>query len=124
MGLCLLPISHPPATRNPLWDLPYGANSQGVFGACPPELLHQWLLGIAKYAIVFTWALVKDCARTQGKQFNTFTAELDRRISCFNGVRHADPHLPKKQFRTGVFELLSYLEAKEYRALLLYQVYF
>jgi hypothetical protein len=30
------------------WDLPFGANPHGVFGATPPEMLHQYDLGLLK----------------------------------------------------------------------------
>ena len=60
-------------------------------------VLHQWQLCIMKYAVTFTWALVKFCsARKRGRSFTPFCAELDRRVSELDGVRHADTSLPKK----------------------------
>ena len=30
------------------WDLPYGSNPHGVYGATPPEILHQYDLGLLR----------------------------------------------------------------------------
>ena len=30
------------------WDLPYGSNPHGVYGATPPEMLHQYDLGLLR----------------------------------------------------------------------------
>ena len=30
------------------WDRPFGANRHGVYGATPPEILHQYDLGLLK----------------------------------------------------------------------------
>ena len=42
------------------WDLPYGSNHQGIYGATPPELLHQYDLGILKHAHTCFLAMVKN----------------------------------------------------------------
>lgn len=104
---------------NPLWELPMGSNLQGIYAATPPELLHQYGLGIEKRAFEFTWELMKqiDQANHRGPAKNK--EELDRRISAFN-TRHADAEMPRYKFGAGVHKL-AYVSASEYRALM-YQV--
>jgi len=103
--------------RNPLWDLPYGANPRGVYGACPPEVLHQYLMGIMKYAYVFTWNKIDGSSPSTGKGKSATATRVDERFKLFDD-RHVDPELPRRKFRKGVYEL-PYLEGKDYRALLL-----
>lgn len=44
---------------NPLWDIPLGEQRDGIFSAVPPELLHQYGLGMEKYCFEYTWAFIK-----------------------------------------------------------------
>lgn len=44
---------------NPLWDIPMGEQRDGIFSAVPPELLHQYGLGMEKYCFEYTWAFIK-----------------------------------------------------------------
>ena len=44
---------------NPLWDIPLGEQKDGIFSAVPPELLHQYGLGMEKYCFEYTWAFIK-----------------------------------------------------------------
>jgi hypothetical protein len=104
-------------TYNPLWDIPFGANPRGIYGACPPELLHQYLLGIMKNAYTWTWAVINAQHPVRGSGMSTTACQVDDRFKQFE-TRHVDPELPVKRFRKGVLKL-PYLEGKEYRALLL-----
>jgi len=105
------------ARYNPLWDLPYGDNPRGIFSACPPELLHQYLLGIMKYAYKFTWAHIDSLSPGGGKRMSARACRVDDRFKLFD-VRHVDPELPRTRFRRGARKLAK-LEGKDYRALLL-----
>jgi hypothetical protein len=105
------------ANLNPLWDLPYGANPAGIYGACPPELLHQYQLGIMKYAYQFTWARINGSSPVAGTAKTATAMRVDDRFKGF-ADRHADPELPRNKFRKGVYDL-PYLQGKEYRALLM-----
>ena len=105
------------AKQNPLWDLPYGANPRGLFGACPPELLHQYLLGMMKYAYKFTWNLIESYSPSAGSAMSATACRVDQRFKWFN-TRHVDPELPRIRFRKGARELKK-LEGKDYRALVL-----
>jgi len=104
------------ALYNPLWDLPYGANPRGLYGACPPELLHQYLLGMMKYAYKHTWHLIESYS-PGGSDMSSRAVRVDQRFKWFN-VRHVDPELPNIAFRKGAFKLKK-LEGKDYRALVL-----
>ena len=101
------------AVYNPLWFLPYGASLGGVFSGCPPELLHQFLLGLMKYAFEFTWALV-DTYQRVSKTFN-------ERFQAFNGRLESDPTLFYKHYSAGT-QTLNGIEAKEYLGLLLQSI--
>ena len=105
------------AFRNALWKLPYGDSVQGIFGATPPELLHQYGLGIEKNAVQHTWELVAQACAKRGGQFDLPKQLLDSRFAAFN-YRHADPEKPKFRFAVGTFEL-AFLTSKEYSAIVL-----
>lgn len=101
---------------NPLWDIPYGHNVHGIFGSTPPELLHQWGLGIEKYAFTYIWDLIEKNAKEANKRPTSTIAKLDQRIATFNN-RHSDATMPRKKFPIGAYKL-PYLQATEYRALM------
>jgi hypothetical protein len=105
------------AQDNPLWDLPFGANPHGIYGACPPELLHQYQLGIMKYAYRMTWCKINGKSPKAGTTKSATAMRVDDRFKVF-ADRHVDPELPRNKFRKGVFELAN-LQGKEYRALLM-----
>ena len=46
--------------RPATWDLPFGSNVYGIYGATPPEMLHQYDLGLLRT----TW----ECKFTTQKQ--------------------------------------------------------
>jgi hypothetical protein len=102
---------HP--TPNALWDIPLGSNPQGINGACPPELLHQYGLGMEKYTIQYIWKMVEEGCSTAK------ALELESRFQRFN-VRHADNSMPRDRFVAGTRNL-AYVSAREYRAMC-YQV--
>lgn len=103
--------------RNALWKLPFGDSVQGIFGATPPELLHQYGLGIEKNAVQHTWELVAQACTNRGGQFDLPKQLLDSRFAAFN-YRHADPEKPKFRFAVGTYEL-AFLTSKEYSAIVL-----
>jgi len=105
------------AGQNTLWNLPYGANKAGIYGACPPELLHQYLLGIMKYAYQFTCEIIDGKSPPAGTAKSATAARVDARFKIFSD-RHVDPELPRLRFTRGAMHL-PYLEGKDYRALLL-----
>ena len=96
--------------------MPYGDSIQGIFGACPPELLHQYGLGVEKKAFDHTWDCVANAAKTKGVRFDGPKQQLDARFADFN-VRHADAEMPHFAFYGGTYEL-PYLMSKEYTALI------
>ena len=102
-----------------LWNLPYGDSIQGIFGATPVELLHQFGLGLEKKAFDHTWDCVAEAAEIRGSRFDGPKQQLDARFADFN-VRHADTEMPRNAFYGGTYEL-PYLMSKEYTALM-YQV--
>ena len=106
-------------TYNPLWDLPYGDNLMGIYGATPPELLHQYGLGIEMYAFKFVWEMLSRHAAEEGRAPGTYDQRLDERFMAFC-TRHADADMPRFSFTTGT-KKLPYLTSGEYRALM-YQV--
>ena len=110
------------AVRNTLWKLPYGDSVQGIFGATPPELLHQYGLGIEKNAVHHTWELVATTCTARGGRFDLPKQLLDARFAAFN-YRHVDPEKPKFRFPKGTYEL-AYLTSKEYSAIVLQVIYF
>ena len=104
-------------TYNPLWDLPYGDNSMGIFGATPPELLHQYGLGVEMYAFKFVWEMLsRYAAEEEGRAPGAFDQRLDDRFMAFS-TRHADADMPRFGFTTGT-KKLPYLTSGEYRALM------
>jgi hypothetical protein len=112
--------------RNPLWQVPFGANLMGTHGATPPELLHQWQLGMMKYAWEFVWLIVAH-GRTEvsqesrsAKRTHPRQLELDTRFKHIN-ARHADPDLPRKTFDDGGKEL-NRIEGTHYRALMFHLI--
>ena len=104
------------AWKNTLWRIPYGDSAQGIFGATPPELLHQYGLGIEKKAFDHTWKLVADTATRRRVRLDGPKQALDSRFAMFN-CRHADPELPRAHFGSGTYQL-SFLTSKEYTALI------
>jgi hypothetical protein len=104
---------------NPLWDLPYGDSPAGIFGATPFELLHQYGLGIEKYAFNFTWETIACSTARRGLAAESMRQRLDARLAQFN-TRHADSEMPRNRFSNGAYQL-SFLTSSEYRALM-YQV--
>lgn len=111
---------------NPLWDIPLGVGLGGIYSAVPPELLHQYGLGMEKYCFDFTWVLIALFNGGDQNQLSGATPsknakidELDRRISLFY-TRHSDLSMPRNSFQAGSYKL-PYLQSNEYRALL-YQV--
>ena len=101
---------------NPLWDIPYGHNVHGVFEATPPELLHQWCLGIEKYAFQFVRGLIEKIAKESKRIPTSIVDKLDWHIASFNNG-HSDATMPMKRFPIGAYKL-PYLQATEYHALI------
>ncbi len=104
---------------NRLRKLPFGANPLGLNGACPPELLHMYGLGMEKKAFSYGMELVVRGGVITSNVRGSVKQAIDSRFVAFN-CRHADVDMPHDRFRAGVYEL-SFLTSKEYRALL-YQV--
>lgn len=102
--------------RNTLWDLPYGDNLQGIFGACPPELLHQYGLGIEKRCFQHTWDAIRDSAKERKVGFDRMKRQFDARFADFQ-TRHVDSEMPRFHFASGTYEL-SYMTSSEYTALI------
>lgn len=109
----------------------------GIYGATPPELLHQYGLGVEMYAFKFVWEMLSRHAAEEGKAVNAFDQRLDERFMAFC-TRHSDADMPRYvyisqdvsylsnplivrlcrfSFTTGT-KKLPYLTSGEYRALM------
>ena len=106
-------------SENVLRKLPLGANPQGLNGACPPEMLHQYGLGIEKKAFHYAMEIVTRLGVMTNKVSSVAKHAFDHRFVTFN-CRHSDVEMPKHRSRAGAYKL-SFLSAKKYKALL-YQV--
>ena len=107
------------AVYNPWWDAPFGANHMGVHGATPPDVLHQWQLGIMKYTWEYIWEYIKD-KDVHGKGRSSAKSAFNSRFADIN-TRHHDPMLPRKAFPKGRDGLLR-VEGKDYRALMFHSI--
>jgi hypothetical protein len=67
--------------RNALYDLPYGARDGGVFAACPPELLHQYGLGVEAKAFKYTWKVVEKATKERKAKWGPTKLAFDRRYA-------------------------------------------
>ena len=99
------------AMENPLWYIPWRASKGGVFSGCPPEIMHQFELGLMKSAFKWIWEFVKDRSK------NLF----NQRFIQFNGRRECDPMLHFVHYTAGTKDL-SGTEAKEYLGLILQSI--
>ena len=52
--------------RPSTWGLPFGANKNGIYSACPPEMLHQFDLGLLREVWKGIMKLIKDEATEAG----------------------------------------------------------
>ena len=97
--------------QNPLWEVPFGdtRNNSGIFGSTPPELLHQYLLGIMKYCWLWTQKYVETHAVN-----SRASIIIEERFARFN-CRHEG--MPRTRFTHGVWEA-AFMEAKQFPALL------
>ena len=94
---------------NPMWFLYFGDSDRGVHGGTPPEIMHQFDLGMMKTSFGWTWDTVLESdPRRKG--------ELNHRYVLFN-CRHSDASIFTKHYSEGTFELKQ-TEAKEYVGLL------
>jgi len=92
---------------NALWYVPWGASKGGVYHGTPPELLHQFLLGLLKCAFLWAWQIVL----LPPKKKNAAT-NLDNRFMDFN-TKHNDKSIWVRHYPAGT-KNLPMLEAKEY----------
>ena len=66
--------------RSSLWGMPFGDNKYGVYGCTPPELLHQYDLGIIKHAYNCMLALIKEECAGSDAAYSKRMREVDRRL--------------------------------------------
>jgi hypothetical protein len=84
------------------WGLPFGDNPQGIYGACPPEILHQFDLGILKTVWVAILQRIAEDAEADPENGSKRERleRMDARF-CALKVRHADPLMPRERMTTG-----------------------
>lgn len=93
--------------RPSTWGVPYGANIHGVYGATPPELLHQFDLGLLKKTYEMLLAMIKDESEQGGLSYAHRMRILDSRLLAFN-IRHCDSDMPRKRFTSGASEFVGF----------------
>ncbi len=98
------------------WGMPFGANPRGIYGATPPEILHQYDLGIIKHAYLCMLGVIKAESLVSGDAYTARMRVLDDRLMQFN-IRHADPAMPRVRFASGASNL-SKMNASKYAPLL------
>lgn len=101
------------------WGAPFGS-PQGIYGATPPELLHQYDLGLCKKAWEMIMAMMKsesDHGLTPGITFQAKMELLDDRVKRIQ-VRHSAENISRVRFPNGVSNI-SYMRAHEYPSLML-----
>ena len=106
--------------RPSTWGLPFGANTAGIYSACPPEMLHQFDLGIYREVWKGIMKLIKDEA-TEARKPGDFTRRcgvldfieyqpnfnLWCRLRILDGrfqkleVRHSVEDMPREKFNRG-----------------------
>ena len=97
---------------NAFRDLPFHrANTRGIHGACPVDMLHTVLLGVFRYVRDVFFQYVGPTSKT-AKQINGLSKEYAR---CFG--RQADRTMPPMRFSKGIQE--GMLMGKEYRGVML-----
>ena len=96
--------------------MPFGANPRGIYGATPPEILHQYDLGIIKHAYLCMLGVIKAESLVSGGAYTARMRVLDDRLMKFD-IRHADAAMPRVRFASGASNL-SKLNASEYAPLL------
>jgi hypothetical protein len=106
--------------RPSTWGLPFGANTAGIYSACPPEMLHQFDLGIFREVWKGIMKLIKDEA-TEARKPGDLTRRcgvldfieyqpnfnLWCRLRILDGrfqkleVRHSVEDMPREKFNRG-----------------------
>jgi hypothetical protein len=128
------------AIRPATWGMPFGDNPRGIYGATPPELLHQYDLGIIKHAYkcmlavikqgrscccfgmkcsyLRTWLMCMLVTECEGSDFayTNRMNELDIRLMRFN-VRHSAFDMPRVRFSNGASSI-AMMKAFEFAPLL------
>lgn len=94
--------------RPATWEIPLGANPKGIYGATPPEMLHQFDLGLLKRTHELLLAMMKAEADERiGTSFALRKRIMDSRLMAFN-VRHCDNTMPRKRFTSGASEIVGF----------------
>lgn len=101
--------------RPSTWDVPYGDNPHGIYGATPPEVLHQFDLGIIKHAYLCFLDMVKAGCRTDAENTEKLRV-LDYRLMSI-AIRHADDTMPRIRFSNGASSIALF-KASEYAPLM------
>ena len=70
--LSLLPV------RNGTYGAPFGDQQGIINGACPPDMLHQFLLGLCKYVFLWVVEMISTAGNEGGRSGSLRLAELDR----------------------------------------------
>ena len=97
------------ATMNAFWDLPCCDMKHGIYGMCPPDLLHQYKLGILKYLVSWSMEYVQEC---NVSKINL----LDERIRRFNTACSWHSFQIIK-FNKGIIDQ-SFFEGKHYLSMI------
>ena len=104
------------------WGAPFGSE-YGVYGATPPEILHQFDIGLCNKAWSFLISLLKlNCkngidGNGHKRAWTKVQEELDQRLMSLS-VRHSVPGHSKVRFPNGASRI-PYMRANEYPNLVL-----
>ena len=94
------------------WDVPFGSTPYGPYGATPPELLHQYDLGLLKKCYGYILDLIKaEVQDNIGIPFALRMRILDQRLISFN-IRHCDVDMPRLGFKNGASEITCFTAAE------------
>lgn len=99
------------------WEIPFGSTPYGPYGATPPELLHQFDLGLLKTTYGYILKMMKaEATGNIGVSYAERMRIMDQRLICFN-VRHCDGDMPRVGFSNGASEITNF-RASEFEPLM------
>lgn len=100
--------------KNSFWKIPICSN-EGIYGITPPDLLHQFKLGILKYVVKWTTEMIQEINGNSKEQLSL----MDSRIMNFN-TRTAWNGIDICSFKNGIVNV-SHFEGKHYLSMV-YQI--
>jgi hypothetical protein len=63
-------------TQNVWWYVDMGFNIRSIYGGCPPDMLHNYFLGMMKNAVIYSLTLILEFGRAQGARAGARPMEI------------------------------------------------